>query len=61
MLPLYDDSPIRPEFNPDLVVTGLAEEEFGCELALSLAVKEQPTASENKNHLSYEYGHYQYE
>jgi hypothetical protein len=53
------DSPIRPEFDPDLVETGLAEEESGCELTLSLATKDQPTASKNKNHLSYEYGHYQ--
>jgi hypothetical protein len=51
-MPVYDDSAIRPEFDPDLVKTGLEEEESGCELALSLAAKEQPTASKNKSHLS---------
>jgi hypothetical protein len=59
-MPVYDDSPIGPEFDPDLVETGLAEEEPGCELTLPLAAKEQPTTSENKNHLSQEYGHHQH-
>jgi hypothetical protein len=51
MVPMYDDSPVRPELDPDLVKTGLAKEQSGCELALPLAAKEQPTASKNKNHL----------
>ena len=57
MVPIYDDSPTGPEFDPYLVGTGLAEEQSGCELTLPLAAKEQPTASKNKNHLSYKCGH----
>jgi hypothetical protein len=60
MMPVYDDSSIGPELDPDLVDTGLAEEQSGCELALPLAAKVQPTASENKNHLSQKYGHHQH-